>query len=285
MNTRFVRVNSTDGIELDGLIYTPNEPTNKVIIHVFGLNGNFYENRFLDYLADTYTKKGYAFLTINNRGKEYFSDFVKNGESVLIGGSLERFEECVYDIDGAVKWCEENNYNEIILQGHSYGCNKVLYYYDKVKNSNIKKIILLGPCDIMAEVIRCYTPLDYESIKEEALRLVNDGKDEELIRCDFMSTGKVSAKTYLDFLPNSPADFIRYREGEDSRSELLNKIDIPVLSIFGDIDECVLTRPIEEVLKYLNNNFKNINNQVISGANHSFTDKYNELVEVINNNL
>ena len=31
MNTRFVRVNSTDGIELDGLIYTPNEPTNKVI--------------------------------------------------------------------------------------------------------------------------------------------------------------------------------------------------------------------------------------------------------------
>ena len=67
----------------------------------------------------------------------------------------------------------------------------------------------------------------------------------------------------------------------NGKSEILNSIDIPVLVIFGDIDECVLTQDIETVKGYLNKNIKNCVIQIIEDADHSYTDKYEELGEII----
>lgn len=41
MKQELVRINSIDEIEQPGILYTPNENTNKIVIHVHGLNGNF----------------------------------------------------------------------------------------------------------------------------------------------------------------------------------------------------------------------------------------------------
>ena len=48
MKQQLVRMNSMDNIEMVGILYEPNEKSNKIVIHVHGLCGNFYENRFLD---------------------------------------------------------------------------------------------------------------------------------------------------------------------------------------------------------------------------------------------
>ena len=148
MEERLVRINSVDEIEQPGILYTPSEDTKKVVIHVHGLNGNFYENRFIDVLASSYTSKNYAFLTFNNRGRDFITELLKGNDYTIIGGSLERFKDCILDIEGIVNWVKEKGYNEIILEGHSYGCNKVLYYYNQKKDESIKKIVLLAPCDI-----------------------------------------------------------------------------------------------------------------------------------------
>ena len=47
---------------------------------------------------------------------------------------------------------------------------------------------------------------------------------------------------------------------------MLNNIDIPVLVVFGDMDDCVLTQDIETVKEYLNNNIKNCDIQIIKGV-------------------
>lgn len=285
MDQKLVRINSMDKIEQVGILYTPTNNTNKIVIHVHGLGGNFYENKFLDTLAETYTSKNYAFLTFNNRGNGYISDLYKTNETVVIGGSLERFEDCLLDIDGIVDWCK-NKYNEIILEGHSYGCNKVLYYYNKRKNTNIKKIVLLSPCDIPSEGKKFLSKEEYDIAKEEATRLVNENKEKELINFSVMSNGKIAAGTYYyDFLPGGEDDFIRYADGKNKRSLVLNSIDIPVLVVFGNIDENVLTEPIDTVKEYLKNNISNCNIQIIDGANHSYENKYEELGEIISNNL
>ena len=125
MKQELVRVNSIDEIEQPGILYTPNEDTDKIVIHVHGLNGNFYENRFLDILAKSYTDKNYAFLTLNNRGRDFITELLKGNDFTIIGGSLERFKDCILDIDGVLNWAKEKGYKEIILEGHSYGCNKV----------------------------------------------------------------------------------------------------------------------------------------------------------------
>lgn len=101
-----------------------------------------------------------------------------------------------------------------------------------------------------------------------------------------MANGKIAAGTYYnDFLPGGENDFIRYADGINGTSEVLNRIDIPTLVIFGDIDECVLTQPIDVVKEYLTNNLSNCNIQIIEGADHSYTNRCEELGKVIKNNM
>lgn len=286
MLQELVRINSIDEIEQPGILYSPKEKTDKIVIHVHGLNGNFYENRFLDILAKTYTSKNYAFLTFNNRGRDFITELLKGKDFTIIGGSLERFKDCLLDIEGVINWAKQKGYKEIILEGHSYGCNKVLYYYNKKKDKSIKKIVLLAPCDIPSEGKKFLSREEYEKAKQDSIKLVNEGKENELIDFSVMANGKIAAGTYYnDFLPGGENDFIRYVDGSNGKSEILNSIDIPTLVIFGDVDECVLTQPIDIVKDYLNNNLINCNIEIINGANHSYSDKYEELGKAISKNF
>ena len=286
MKQELVRINSIDGVEQPGILYSPNENTNKVVIHVHGLNGNFYENRFLDTLAKSYINKNYSFLTFNNRGRDFITELLKGNGYAIIGGSLERFKDCILDIEGVVNWIKEKGYNEIILEGHSYGCNKVIYYYNKKKDESIKKIVLLAPCDIPSEGKKFLSVEEYEKAKIDSTKFVNEGKENELIDFSVMANGKIAAGTYYnDFLPGGENDFIRYADGKNGKSEILNNIDVPVLIVFGNIDECVLTESIDVVKEYLNNNIKDCNIQIIDGADHSYTNRYQELGNAIYSNI
>lgn len=284
MKQELVRIKSIDGIELVGLLSSPREKTNKIVVHVHGLNGNFYENRFLDILATSYTNNNYAFLSFNNRGREFITEFIKNDSFVTIGGSLERFKDSILDIEGVLNWVKDQGYQDIILEGHSYGCSKVLYSYNKLHNLNIKKIVLLAPCDTPAECMKFLSKEEYEKNKLDATKLVNDGKENELINFSVMANNKIAAGTYYnDFLPGGENDFIRYRDGANGKSEILNDIEIPVYITFGNQDECVLTENIDVIETYLKNNIKNCYIQIIDGADHSYTNKFIELEKFINN--
>ena len=59
MKQELVRINSMDEIEQPGILYIPDKTTDKIVIHVHGLNGNFYENRtkiycFFGFCNDVY---------------------------------------------------------------------------------------------------------------------------------------------------------------------------------------------------------------------------------------
>ena len=286
MKQELNRINSIDWIEQPGILYTSDKETNKIVIHVHGLNGNFYENRFLDTLAETYTEKTYAFLTFNNRGRGFITELLKWNDFVVIGWCLERFKDCILDIQWIINWVKEKGYNEIILEGHSYWCNKVLYYYNKTKDKNIKQIVLLAPCDIPSECKKFLSKDEYEKAKNESTKLVNEGKENELIDFSSMANGKISAGTfYYDFLPNWENDFIKYSNGIDAKSELLNNIDIPTLIIFWNEDECVLTQPIDIVKSYLKNNIKKCDIEIIENTDHLYTNKLEELWKIIKKNL
>ena len=280
MKQELVRINSIDNIEQPGILYSPCKNTDKIVIHVHGLCGNFYENNFIDILAKAYTENNYAFLTFNNRGRDNIVELHKNNGSLIIGGCLERFSDCILDIEGVINWVKEKGYKEIVLEGHSYGCNKVLYYYNHKRDSIIKKIVLLAPCDIPSEVKKFLSKEEYNKAKNEATKLVKEEKGNELIDFSVMSNKKIAAKTfYYDFLPGGENDFIRYYD--ENKSILLNNIDITTLIIFGDIDECVLTEPLEVVKKYLTRNLEDSNIQIIKGANHSYSNKYMDLYQII----
>lgn len=286
MKQKLVRIKAIDNIEMVGILYEPEEKGNQIVMHVHGLCGNFYENRFIDTLAKTYTNQGISFLTFNNRGTNFISELLKGNEFEVIGGCYEIFTDCLLDIEGAINYVKEIGYSEVILEGHSYGCNKVVYYYTKRKDETIKKIVLLAPCDIPQECVKFLREDEYLTAKNESIKLVNEGKSRELIDFSVNANGKISAGTFCnDFLPGGENDFLKYRDGIDGKSDVLNSIDIPVLIIFGDEDECVLTQDIDIIKKYLKNNINICNIQIITGADHSYTDKYKELGNIIKNNI
>lgn len=286
MKQELVRMTSVDNLEMVGILYEPEEKSKKVVIHVHGLCGNFYENRFIDTLAKTYISKGYSFLTFNNRGTNYVSELLKEDDCEIIGGCYERFKDCLLDIEGVIKYAKERGYTEIVLEGHSYGCNKVAYYYSKKKDEAIKKIVLLAPCDITQECVKFLSKEEYEKAKQESTRLVNEGKEKELIDFSVNGNGVISAGTYYyDFLPDGEDDFIRYRDGIKGESQVLRNINITVLTVFGDADECVLTQDIDTVKAYLKNNIKDCTIEIIEGADHSYTNKYIELGKAIKKEL
>ena len=79
---------------------------------------------------------------------------LKGNSFEIIGGCYEKFTDSILDIEGAISYVKKIGYDEIILEGHSYGCNKVAYYCSKNKDEAIKEIVLLAPCDIPQQCIK-----------------------------------------------------------------------------------------------------------------------------------
>jgi len=83
-----VRVFTDDGLELNGLFCLPTKTRKdkKAILHIHGFHGNFYQERFVDHIADQLTElteSGLAFLTANTRGHDYISYSTRKTDSGL----------------------------------------------------------------------------------------------------------------------------------------------------------------------------------------------------------
>ncbi|MEK0337625.1 MAG: hypothetical protein QQN41_09355, partial [Nitrosopumilus sp.] len=128
MHSELKRFKTKDNLELQGLLYEPKQKSLKAIIHIHGWVGNFYENLFIESIAKSALQKNIAFFTFNNRGAGIVTEFLKNKKREKIGGSLEIFEESIFDIEGAIDFLQKKGYTKITLQGHSLGCQKVVYY-------------------------------------------------------------------------------------------------------------------------------------------------------------
>ena len=284
MKEKFIRFRATDGIELCGILYSPNEESIKTVIHVHGLAGNFYENRFVSNLAQMYTSKGYNFLTFNNRGTGYFSDLLKQGDPAAFvkgGGAYEKFEECIYDIDGIIKYVRESGTKEIILQGHSYGCNKVVYYYNQVPSDDISRIILLAPCDIVEE-IKVFFGENYNNCLDQAKKLIENDEGQEVIDSPLFPLTFSSDTFMTDWQRNSKADIFRYSVDNFVHEEL-NSINIPVLIEIGNKDNCVFVVDKEKVDYFFENTLKNAVFKInyIEDAPHNYLNSETKLADDI----
>ncbi len=286
MNQEFVRMFSVDEVELPGILYCPKNGSDKIVIHVHGLDSNFYENHFIDDLAKIYVQKGYAFLAFNNRGRDLVAELIQGEGYAIIGGCFERFQDSLLDIEGVVGWVQKKGYQHIVLEGHSYGCNKVLYYFNHANNQMIQKIVLLAPCDVPFLYQHFLDEKEYTFLKNESRKFVKNGKERELLNFSMMANGKISAGTfYYDFLPNGENDFIRYNDGENGISDLLKQISVPILVVFGSQDVCVLTTSVSNVVNYLKNNIRHCDIEILENCDHSFTNKGKELADIINKNF
>src|SRR5215218_2550319 len=131
MKGNIVRVTAEDGLILQGFI-GGGEPNPIAVVHIHGSYGKFFENFFLDNMAAAFESMGVTFASIGTRGRDYYADYkIKRDEkyeSVRIGGIGEVFQESQRDIAAWISFLRDRGTSHFILQGHSLGAMKAVFY-------------------------------------------------------------------------------------------------------------------------------------------------------------
>lgn len=156
MQLELVSFQSTDRLELPGLLYTPDQPTAKVFVWLHGMGdaGIFYSQERIRALAAALTAKGMAFFPFNNRGAHNIKTLRRVADKpddedgkYQAGTYYEKITDCVADIEGAVAFLESRGFAEFYLGGHSTGANKLCVYDARARVNPFAKYVLAGPGD------------------------------------------------------------------------------------------------------------------------------------------
>lgn len=271
-----------DRIRLCGFLSRPRSRTDKIVIFLHGLQGAFYTAKYLSNFSDLFTKGGFNFMTIEQRGS-YSIRNIKKGKGgrqkrILLGGAIERFEDCVYDIEGAITFARGLGMKRVYLAGHSTGCQKATYYQSRARNRSVKGVILIAPAD------------DYNSNKKDLGGKFNGAV--EFARKELRKDrNAIMPKKYLEGV-TSVSRFLSYADPKNAESRIFNydlerldvfrRVKVPVLALFGTREQFAV-KPVAEYMRILAGNYRgaSFRGVLIRGANHAFKNREEELAREI----
>ena len=280
-----VYFNTVDEIELVGLLERPTNPTKRVVISVHGMQSNCLKRRE-DILSKEISNAGEAYFALNTRGAELMTYTRKTtGEKILNGGSVyEDVLDGYYDIKGAINKMLELGYTDIYLQGHSLGCTKIVYTYNKLKNENnvknIKGIMLLSLVDI-PDCQKYDLGDKYMKMMEYAENKEKEGKLNDLMPIESFDH-PICVRSYLRYFKyNKDIDFARFWD-KDYNFKELNNIQIPLFLRWGNVHDLVLQN-LSNLIEILKSKIQNEKLDIgyIDGADHGYTGKEETLAKEI----
>ncbi len=276
-----VKIKTSDGLTLHGMIFEANKK-DSIVINIHGTASCFYDENFISNMAIEYPNNNISFLSTNNRGNAVLQAYS------VCGAGWEKFEDCLIDIDGWVKFAADTGYEKIILQGHSLGTEKIVYYMTHGKYKNrVSSVILLGFSDSYGDRLKYLKKAHKKDQMPEAISLIKDGKGEQFITGDWLCHAGVlpqSADSYHDFFKENSelSRALPLRNGKNL--ENYRKIKVPILAIIGDGEEFTII-PIKNAMELLKNENENSIVHQIKNCDHDFDGKESELTDIILNFL
>jgi len=246
-----VRLTTSDGVRLDGIVYRPTDkprPVGLMLVH--GLGGSFYEAYF-PYLGRAATEQGMVVLALNMRdhdtGPKTF-DFTDNQSDIAAG--LEHLRRL-----GARK---------VVLLGQSMGTNRVLYYQAASRDPAIVATVLVsGPGDLFEWNVWQFGQRRAHKTVDDALRMQAEGRNRDLMLVELGPLGKaLYTPRYLLSLrgPNAKSD--PYQN--------IQKVKNPLLILQGKADKLIEADIAERLRKAGINNPK-VDVLYVDGADHGFS--------------
>lgn len=247
-------------------------------MNVFGMTSNFYASPRYEALCKRAVGAGVDIFLANNRGMGVITRFTSTKKrSRYIGTAMEKFEDCIYDIDAAVKLLAKLGYKNIVLQGQSTGCQKIAYYCAKKQNRFIKGLVLLAPDD--DHNLTKYLELKgkFPAAVRFAKGMVRRGQGNQLTP---KWVSFYSAKRFLSYADpkNAEARIFNY----DSNMREFGKITKPILVIFGSKEEFAV-KPVREYMRILQSrtNSRAFSWRIINGAVHTFQGDEDMLAKTV----
>jgi len=297
MKLRKIYFETEDKIELCGLLHEPEKETCEIVIAVHGMQSNCLKKRE-DIIAGELTDNGIAYFTFNNRGHDLVNLTNKRCDDksfkIQCGTSLENIEDSYYDIKAAINSMLTEKYKKIHLQGHSLGCTKIVYSYNRMKQQNdneildkIESIILLSMVDIPCAIKFLFAG-NIESLTSYMEKEQKEGRGQRLVAVSD-NVIPMCPNTFLKYVKyNDSINFARYSEDNYEFKEL-NEINVPLFMRWGNNNELILQKA-DELSNAMSNKIKNNNKDIgfIDGATHNYKGKEkilaNQILEFIKNN-
>lgn len=268
-----------DGLRLP-IIHFESNKKDICVIFIHGMCETIIDNYFATVWGKILLKNGIGFVYEHNRGHSIENDIaMKDGSFKRCGCMYEIFEESIYDIDLAIEKVKEFGYKRIILLGHSYGCNKVIYYYYK-KHPNILGIILASAPDMIGAHLSVQSA-DYKQLLKEAKENIIKNHPTKLLHKMIENYMYMSSQTYYNWyneksnLNNLPI------LSNPEHWEQFETIDIPIFTFSGsDEDDYYLHL---DLLKEKATKCPDFEYKIIENTTHTYQNKEKEIGNLILN--
>lgn len=284
MSSSIINVKTPDGLCLYGLWHEV-AGSKTLLLHTHGTAGNFYEENFINFLAQKLVAENISILSANNRGAGVYDAYQKSGAAV------EHFEDCVTDLNSWLNWARGQGYERIILSGHSLGTEKVVYSltHSQEDMGRVVAVILFAPADSYGShryldgQLQPAEQTRVENLLKLAEELVTKGEGDTFLPRDTYGS-------YEGIMPKSADSFLNFL-GENSKvkdslpfysKELPNyrRIKVPILALIGDEEEYT-SLPITEALALMQKENLLTETKQFSHCNHDFEGHEAEVAEAV----
>ncbi|MBL8014568.1 MAG: alpha/beta fold hydrolase [Candidatus Doudnabacteria bacterium] len=280
-----VQTATADNLVLSGF-YGEGDKAKEAVIFIHGFGGDFYTHRFVHEIADALNSSQYAYVSAQTRGTGLFTELVDSARATsnYKGSYYELLEEAYMDIDAWVEFLQREGYQKIVLLGHSLGTIKSVRYMSEGKHKDVvSKLILLAPFDKNGYVENKTKGEWHEHVKI-ARQMVDEGRGLEIIPSTF-DDFPMTYQTYLSWYQETELNAIWDFYKPDYTSPILKDLHVPVLAVIGDKDDVVYLPTIggslDNTIKYLKNNIRSIDVQIVADADHCYVGKEQQVVEVV----
>ena len=270
------KIITKDNFVLDGLFFNANNK-DLAIIFIHGFPGNFYKNTNL---IECMEEIGCGILSLNTRGHDILNIISKtDGSYKVIGSAKENFEDCIFDINGALKFLKEKGFKKVFLMGISLGADKAGFYLSKNNNNKmIKGGIFISPGSNIS-IMKKELGNDFYKLMNNSLKYVREGKGNELL-CDPRMDFPVSYKRFISLYGEDSSENVFPFHDNNSDFCILSKIQKPIFIAIGEEDS-FYNEP-KDIIKLLNNKLNNNLNEIkLFKTGHSFNGAEKELFQKI----
>lgn len=278
MNIEFISdAYTSDGLKLP-MVHFESKKRDICVICIHGMCGTIIDNYFATVWGKLLSEKNIGFIYEHNRGHSIENDIVmKDGSFKRCGCMYEIFEDSIYDIDLAIDVAKTKGYKRFILMGHSYGCNKVIYYYYK-KNPNILGIILASAPDMIGSHLSAQSD-DYNELLKEAKANIDNNNPTKLLHKMVEDYMYMSSGTYYNwFNKDSNLNNLPVIANPEHWNQF-EVIDVPILTFSGgnEVDYYLHL----DLLKEKAINCNNFEYKIIENTGHTYKNKEEEIGKLI----
>ena len=179
---------AADGVELSGLLFEPSRrPDNAVAVVWLHGNGDssVFRSRRTNVLAEIFQRNRIAFFPFDNRGAGLMRWLRRKSgtekQSINGGTAYERIDECVHDIDGALREVRSRGYRAVYLAGHSSGANKIVVFHTHRPRNRVAGYALLAGGDDTGLYRAMWGDARFDRILGRVRTAVEKGKGGDLV--------------------------------------------------------------------------------------------------------